>query len=31
VNAATGAVLQRVTAAEGHKRFGNKYLPIITR
>jgi len=31
VNAATGKVLQRFAAAEGHKRFGDKYLPLITR
>jgi hypothetical protein len=31
VDAATGQVLQRFTAAEAHKRFGGKYLPIITR
>ena len=31
VNAVTGKILQRFTAAEGHKRFGNKYLPLITR
>ena len=31
VNAATGEILQRYTAAEAHKRFGGKYLPLITR
>jgi hypothetical protein len=31
VNAVTGEILQRFTAAEGHKRFGDKYLPIINR
>jgi len=31
VDAATGQILQRFTAAEAHKRFGGKYLPIITR
>jgi hypothetical protein len=31
VNAVTGQILQRFTAAEGHKRFGDKYLPLITR
>ncbi len=31
VNAVTGKVLQRFTAAEGHKRFGDKYLPRIAR
>ena len=30
VNAVTGEVLQRFTAAEGHRRFGNKYLPLIS-
>jgi hypothetical protein len=30
VNAVTGQILQRFTAAEGHKRFGDKYLPLIT-
>jgi hypothetical protein len=31
VNAVTGQVLQRFTAAEGLKRFGDKNLPLITR
>jgi hypothetical protein len=31
VNAMTGQILQRFTAAEGRKRFGDKYLPLITR
>jgi hypothetical protein len=31
VNAVTGQVLQRFTAAEGHKQFGDKYLPKIVR
>jgi len=31
VNAVTGEILQRFTATEGHKRFGEKYLPLITR
>lgn len=31
VNAVTGKILQRFTAAEGHKRFGDKYLPKIIR
>ena len=32
VNAVTGEILQRFTAAEGHKRFGDEYLPpLITR
>jgi hypothetical protein len=31
VNAVTGEILQRYTAAEAHKRFGGKYLPLITR
>jgi hypothetical protein len=31
VDAVTGQILQRFTAAEAHKRFGGKYLPIITR
>jgi hypothetical protein len=31
VDATTGRILQRYTAAEGHKLFGNKYLPRITR
>jgi hypothetical protein len=31
VNAVTGKILQHFTAAEGHKRFGNKYLPLIER
>jgi len=30
VNAVTGKILQRFTATEGHKRFGDKYLPLIT-
>ncbi|MFC5864216.1 hypothetical protein ACFPT7_18065 [Acidicapsa dinghuensis] len=30
VNGETGEVLQRFTAAEGHRRFGDKYLPIIS-
>jgi hypothetical protein len=30
VNAVTGEILQRFTAAEGHKRFGDKYLPLIS-
>jgi hypothetical protein len=30
VNANTGEILQRFTAAAGHKRFGDMYLPIIT-
>ena len=30
VNALTGEVLERFTAAEGHRRFGNKYLPLIS-
>jgi len=30
VNAMTGEVLERFTAAEGHRRFGNKYLPLIS-
>jgi hypothetical protein len=29
VNAITGEILQRFTAAEGHRRFGDKYLPLI--
>jgi hypothetical protein len=29
VNAVTGEILRRFTAAEGHKRFGDKYLPLI--
>ena len=31
VNAVTGKILQRFTAAEAHKRFGTKYLPLIAR
>ncbi len=31
VNATTGQILQRYTAEDGHKRFGDKYLPLITR
>lgn len=31
VEATTGKVLHRYTAAEGHRLFGDKYLPIITR
>jgi hypothetical protein len=31
VNAATGEILQRFTAAEAHRRFGSRYLPRITR
>jgi hypothetical protein len=31
VNAVSGEVLQRFTAKEGHKRFGDKYLPLIVR
>jgi hypothetical protein len=31
VNAVTGEVLERFTAAQAHKRFGGKYLPLITR
>ncbi len=31
VNAITGKILQRFSAIEGHKRFGDKYLPLITR
>jgi hypothetical protein len=31
VNAVTGRILQRFSAVEGHKLFGDKYLPIITR
>jgi hypothetical protein len=31
VDAVTGTILQRFTAAEGHKRFGDKYLPQMTR
>jgi hypothetical protein len=31
VDAVTGEILQRFTAPEAHKRFGDKYLPIITR
>ncbi len=31
VDATTGKILQRLTAAEGHKSFGDKYLPLITR
>lgn len=31
VNAVTGKILQRFTTTEGHKRFGDKYLPLITR
>jgi len=29
VNAATGKVLQRFSAVEGHRQFGGKYLPLI--
>ena len=31
VNATTGKILQRFTAVQSHKRFGDKYLPLITR
>lgn len=31
VDAVTGKIMRRFSAAEGHKRFGNKYLPLITR
>jgi hypothetical protein len=31
VNAVTGEILQRFTAAKAHKRFGDKYLPLIAR
>ncbi|MGA8220519.1 MAG: hypothetical protein WB780_02615 [Candidatus Acidiferrales bacterium] len=31
VNANTGEIVQRFTAAEGHRLFGDKYLPLITR
>jgi hypothetical protein len=31
VNAVTGAILERFTAAEAHKRFGDQYLPLIAR
>jgi hypothetical protein len=30
VNATTGQILQRFTAQEAHKRFGDKYLPRIS-
>jgi hypothetical protein len=30
VNAETGEILQRYTAREAHKTFGEKYLPLIT-
>ena len=30
VNAVTGKILQRFSAAEGHRYFGDKYLPLIT-
>jgi hypothetical protein len=31
VNAVNGEILQRYTAEDAHKRFGGKYLPLITR
>jgi hypothetical protein len=31
VDAATGKILRHFTAAKGHKLFGDKYLPLITR
>lgn len=31
VNDVNGKILQRFSAAEGHKRFGDKYLPLVTR
>ncbi len=31
VDAETGKILERYTAREAHKRFGKKYLPLITR
>lgn len=31
VEAVTGEILQRYTAEDAHKRFGGKYLPLITR
>jgi hypothetical protein len=31
VNAETGEVLDRFTAKEAHRRFGDKYLPEIVR
>jgi hypothetical protein len=31
VNSTTGEILQRYTAVEAHKQFGDKYLPLITR
>jgi hypothetical protein len=31
VNAVSGEILERFTAAEAHKRFGDKYLPLIAR
>lgn len=31
VDVKTGKILQRYTALEAHKRFGEKYLPLITR
>jgi hypothetical protein len=31
VEATTGRILERFTAVEGHKRFGNRYLPKISQ
>jgi len=31
VNAMTGEILRRFTAVQAHKRFGEEYLPLITR
>ncbi len=31
VNATTGEIVQRFTATEGHRRFGDKDLPLISR
>lgn len=31
VNGTTGEILEHFSAAEGHKRFGDKYLPLVTR
>ena len=31
VNAVTGEILQRYTAEDAHKQFGDKYLPLIAR
>ncbi len=31
VNATTGKIVERMTAEEAHQRFGDRYLPLVTR